>query len=164
MSSTSPKPTPTNAIYIQRALLTVDGFLQAARCPGHPRNAWLYLKKAINELSTTSSTSTTFAQDEIQKRLSAIEKKLSASTAMLLKPFTYADHARLALSQVVHKKPVPGKALKEVTVKVIPNSKPSQTSETLVESINAVHSSKAGKVIAARKLNSGDICASTDSH
>jgi hypothetical protein len=83
---------------------------------------------------------------------------------MLLTPSTYADHTCLTPSQIVHEKPVPGRALKEVTVKVIVDPKPSQTSEKLVESINAAHSSKAGKVIAARKLKSGDICVTTDSH
>jgi hypothetical protein len=97
------------------------------------------------------------------KRLSAIENKLSAPTAMLLKPSTYADHARLAPSQIVHEEPFPGRALNEVTVKVIVDPKPSQTSERLVKSINAARSSKAGKVIAARKLKSGDICVTTDS-
>jgi hypothetical protein len=78
-------------------MLTVESFLQAADCPVHTRNAWLYLKKTLNELSTTPSTPTTSAQDEILKRLSAIEKKLSAPTAMLPRPSKYADHAHLAL-------------------------------------------------------------------
>jgi hypothetical protein len=108
MSSTSLEPTPIDPIHTQRALLTLEGFLQVASCPVHTRNAWLYLKKAINELSTTSSTSTTSAEDEILKRLSAIETKLSAPTATLLKPSTYADHARLAPCQIVNEKPVPG--------------------------------------------------------
>jgi hypothetical protein len=73
---------------------------------------------------------------------------------MLPKQSTYSDHARSASSQSVHEKPVPGRALKEVTVKVIRDQKPSQTSERLGESINAALSSKAGKVLAARKLKS----------
>ncbi len=51
-----------------------------------------------------------------------------------------------------------------MTVEVIKNPKQPQISEKLVESINAAHSSKAGKVLAARKLKSGDICITTDSH
>jgi hypothetical protein len=102
MSLSSPEPTPNNPIYTKRALLTMDAFLQASGCPEYTKNAWLYLKKAINELSTTPSTPITSARNEILKRLSAIEKKLSALTAMLPKPSTYADHARLALSQSVH--------------------------------------------------------------
>jgi hypothetical protein len=51
-----------------------------------------------------------------------------------------------------------------VTVKVIDDPKPSQTSERLIESINAAHSNKAGKVLAARKLESKDICITADSH
>jgi hypothetical protein len=83
---------------------------------------------------------------------------------MLPKPYTYANHARLAPPQIVHEKSVPGRALKEVTVTVIGDPKPSQTIKRLVESINAACSSKAGKVLAARKLKSGDICVTTDSH
>ncbi len=49
-------------------------------------------------------------------------------------------------------------------VKVIGDQKPSQTSERLVESINALCSSEAGKVLAARYLKSGDICLTIDSH
>jgi hypothetical protein len=67
------------------------------------------------------------------KSLTAIEKKLSTPTAVLPKPSTYADHARLAPSQSVYEKPVPGRALKEVTVKVIGDPQPPQTSERLVE-------------------------------
>jgi hypothetical protein len=51
-----------------------------------------------------------------------------------------------------------------VTVKVIGDAKPSHTSERLVESINAVRSSKVGKMLVARKLRSGDICVTTYSH
>jgi hypothetical protein len=83
---------------------------------------------------------------------------------MLPQPSTYADHACPALPQSVHEKPVPGRALKELTVTVIGDLKPSLTSERLVESINAARSSNAGKVLAARRLKSGDICVTTDSH
>jgi hypothetical protein len=164
MSSPSPEPNPNEPIHLQRALMTVEAFLQASCCPEYTKNAWLYLKKAINELSTTPRTPTTLAQDKILKRLSAIETKLSAPTAMLSKSPTYADCARLAPSQSILEKPVPGRALKEVMVTVIDVPKPSQTSQRQVESINAAHSSKAGKVLAARKLKSGDICVATDRH
>jgi hypothetical protein len=83
---------------------------------------------------------------------------------MPAKPYTYTEHACLALSQIVVEKPVPGRALKEVTVTVIVDPKLTQTSQRLVESINAARSSKAGKVLAARKLKSRDICITTDSH
>jgi hypothetical protein len=59
---------------------------------------------------------------------------------------------------------VPSRALKEVLVKVIDQAKPSQTSGRLVESINAARSSRAGKVLAARKLDSGDIVITADSY
>jgi hypothetical protein len=118
---------------------------------------------AINELSTTPSTSITNAQDEILKRLSAPEKKLSAPTAMQPKLSAYADCALLAPSQSALEKALPGRALNEVTVTVGDSLKLSQTSERLVESVNAAHFSKAGKVPAAHKLKSGDICVTTDS-
>ncbi len=90
----------------------------------------------------------TSAQEEIHKGLSAIKKQLFALSAPLLKTPFLPDQARKAAPQGAHEKPVPGRALKEVTVKVIDDPKPSQTSERLVESINASHSSKAGKVLA----------------
>lgn len=124
----SPENTSTNSIQTQRAIATVEAFLQASSCPEHTKNAWLTLKKAIQELSTTKSTSVTPAQDKILRKLSAIEWKLSAPTAALPRPMSYADQARLAPPQNVHEKPVPSRALKEMTVKVIDDPKPNQTS------------------------------------
>ncbi len=49
-------------------------------------------------------------------------------------------------------------------VQVIGDPKQSKTSKRLVESINAARSSKACKVLAARKIQSRDICVTTDSH
>jgi hypothetical protein len=83
---------------------------------------------------------------------------------LLLKARSYADQAYEVTPQGTHEKPVSGIALKKVTVKVIDNPKPSNTSERLVESVNAVCSGKASKVLAARKLKSGDICTTADSH
>ncbi len=88
------------------------------------------------------------------KRLFVIEKKLFALTAMLPKLPTYEDRARLALSRSILEKPVPGRALKEVTVTVLDDPKPSQASQRLVESMNAARSRKAGKVLAGQKLKS----------
>jgi hypothetical protein len=113
--------------------MTAEGFLQAVYCPVLRRNAWLYLTKALNELSITPSTPATSVKDDILKRLSAIEKKLSALAAMLPKPSTYTDQALFATSQSVVEKPVSCRALKEVTVTVIRDPKPSQTSERLTE-------------------------------
>ncbi len=48
-------------------------------------------------------------------------------------------------------------------VKVVDDPKPSQTSGRLVESINAARSTKAGKIVAAQKLESGDIVITADS-
>ncbi len=164
MLSPSPEPILNDPIYTKRALLTIEAFLQGSTCPESTWKMWLYLKMAINELSTIPSTPITSTQVEILTRLSAIEKKLSALTVMLPKQSTYADHTRKALSQSVNEKLVLGRDLKEVTVKVIRDPKPSQTSERLVESIYAAHSNKAGKVIAAQKLKNEDICVSTDSY
>jgi hypothetical protein len=76
----------------------------------------------------------------------------------------YADFARLAPPNSAHERPVPGRALKEVIVKVIGDPKPNQTSERLVQSINAACSSMAGKVLAAQKLRSGDVLVTANSH
>jgi hypothetical protein len=54
--------------------------------------------------------------------------------------------------------------LKEVTVKVICDPQPSQTRERLVEKVNAARSGNAGNVLAAQKLQSGDILATADCH
>jgi hypothetical protein len=79
---------------------------------------WLYLKKATEELSTTHSTPATPTKENILERLSAIDKKISAPHALLLKQPTYTDLTHLAPSQNVNKKPVRGRDLKEVTVKI----------------------------------------------
>jgi hypothetical protein len=148
MATTPTEPTLTDPVHTQRALATVEEFLQRNGCPNHTKNAWLYLKNALQKLSTTQSTSPTSTQEEILKGLSAIEKRLSALSAPLLKAPSYADQACKAAPQGAHEKPLPSRALKEVTVKVIEDSKPPQTSERLVKYINAAHSSQAGKVLA----------------
>ncbi len=72
ISSPSREPTPNDPTHIHRALSTIEAFLQASSCPEYTKDVWLYLKKTTNELSTTPSTPTTSAQDEILKRLAAI--------------------------------------------------------------------------------------------
>ncbi len=64
MPSTSPEPTSLDPIHTEKALATVEAFLQASNCPEYTENAWLYLKKGILELSTTPATP---AHDEILK-------------------------------------------------------------------------------------------------
>ncbi len=142
----------------------MEAFLQASNCPEYTKNAWLYLKNSLQKLSNTQSTPPTSAPVEIIKELSAIRKSISALSGPLLQAPSYADQTRKAVPKGAHEKPVPGRAFKEVTSKVIEDPKPSQTSERLVESINAVRSCKASKVLAARKLKSGDICVTADSH
>jgi hypothetical protein len=85
----------------------------------HTKYFWLYLKKAINELSTTENSPFTSTDDKLLKSLFATVKKLSAPTAMLPKLSIYTDHAYLASSQSVHEKLVLSRALKEVMIKVI---------------------------------------------
>jgi hypothetical protein len=143
-------------------MATVEAFLQASNCPEYTKNAWLFLKKNLLELSITQKTRTTTTEDKILKKLSNIEKKISAPRAFPQKPRTYADSARLALTHSTREKPVSSRALKEVLVEVVDDAKPSQTSGRLVESINAARSSKAGKVLAARKLDYGDIVITAD--
>ncbi len=72
--------------------------------------------------------------------------------------------ARLVLPQGALGKPVPNRALIDVTVKVIGKAKPSQTSQRLVESIDTARSSKSDEVLAAQLLQSGYILVTTYSH
>jgi hypothetical protein len=109
---------------------TVEEILQANNFPEYTKNELLYLKKGIIELSTTPATP---AHDEILKRLSAVEKKLSAPASLPPKPLTYADSACLAMHLRTQDKYVPSRALKEVLVKVIGDPKLTQTSGRLVE-------------------------------
>jgi hypothetical protein len=164
MTSPSPEPASTDPVYTKRALATVEAFLQASNSPEYTRNVWLYLKKCLQELSRTQSTPTPPANYEILKRLIAIEKKLSDPQVYQQKPATYVDSTCLAPPQGAHEKQVPSRALKGVTVRVIVEAKPSETSEKLVESINAVCSSKSGKDLATRRLQSRDILITADSH
>jgi hypothetical protein len=142
----------------------VEAFLQASSCLEHTKNAWLTLKKAVQELSTTKTTSAISAQDKILRQLSAIVLKLSAPATALPRSMSYTDQARLAPPQNVHEKLVPSRGLKEMTVKVIDDPRHNQTRKGLVEAINAAHSSKAGKVLAAWKLKSRDIAIVADTH
>jgi hypothetical protein len=97
-------------------------------------------------------------------QLSDSEKKVSALPALLLRPSTYAGSTCHALAYSTPKKPVPSRVLKEVFVKVIDDPKPSQTSGRQVKPINAACSSKAGKMLAVRKLDSGNIMITADNY
>jgi hypothetical protein len=79
MPSPSPEHTSPDPIHTQKALATIKAFLQAGNCPEYTKNAWLYLKKGLLELSNTS---VTLAHDEILKRLSAMKKKLSGKVVI----------------------------------------------------------------------------------
>jgi glutathione S-transferase len=153
----------TDAIYKGRAIVTVEAYLQAANCPQHIRNAWLYLRKGLEEVNTAKGTMPNSALEEILTRLASIEKRLSASPLTSQKQLTYADSARAPAPAPSQERLVPGRALKEVTVQVLSDPKPSQTIERLVESINAAQSNMSGKVPAARKLQSGYILVTADS-
>ncbi len=74
----------------------VEEFLQAANCPHYTRNAWLYLRKELEEEKTTKGTMPNTAQEEILKRLISIQKRLSGSPLTLHKPQLYTDSARYA--------------------------------------------------------------------
>ncbi len=91
-----------------------------------------------------------------------MKKEIATQPATPLEAWTYADHVCLSPSQVSNEKPVPSRALREEMVKVVDDPKLSQTGGRLVESINAARSTKAGKVVAARKLESGDIVITAD--
>jgi hypothetical protein len=82
-------------------MATDEVLLQASNCPEFTKNAWLFLKKNLLELSITENTRTTTTEDKILKKLSDIEKKISAPPAFPQKPSTYADSARLALTHSI---------------------------------------------------------------
>ncbi len=84
MTSPSPEPSSTNSIHTQRALATVEAYLQASNCPEYTKNAWLHLEYSLQKLSTTQLTPPTLAHEEILQRLSAIKKSISALSAPLL--------------------------------------------------------------------------------
>ncbi len=132
MTSPSPEPTTADSIHTQRAMATVEAFLQASNCLEFTKYAWLFLKKNLLELSITQNTCTTTTEDKILKKLSDIEKQISAPPALPQKPSTYADSDCPALAHSTQEKPVPSRALKEVLVKVVNDPKPSQTSRRLV--------------------------------
>jgi hypothetical protein len=117
MTSPSPEPTTTNSIHTQRELATVEAFLLASNCLEFTKNAWLFLKKSLVELSITQNTRTTTTEDKIPKILSNIEKKISAPPALPQMPSTYADSACHALAHSTQEKPVPSRALNESTGK-----------------------------------------------
>ncbi len=142
----------------------VEAFFQASNCPEYTKNAEQYHKKCLLELSKSQSTPKPSAHNKILKRLAAIEKKLSAPQAPPPAPSFYADSACLTMPHGVYEKLVPSRALKEVTVKVMNDPKPCQTSERLVDSINAARSTTLGKVLAAQMLQSGDILVTADSY
>ncbi len=103
----------------------------------------------LQKLSNIYSIPTSSAHNETLQRLSSIEKGLSAPTALPLKAPSYADQGHLATPQSARYKLVFNSALKEVTVKVIREGKPSQTSKRVVTLINASHSKKTGKLLAS---------------
>ncbi len=72
MISPSPEPTTANSTHTQRAMATVEEFLQASNCPEFTKNAWLFLKKNLQELSITQNICTTTTEDKILKKLSDI--------------------------------------------------------------------------------------------
>ncbi len=114
-------------------------------------------------MSTTPGTLTSSAPEKNLKRLHAIEKMLSAPPALSPRPTTYADSVRLATSLDTQEKPVPSRAIKKVLIKVIGERNHTQTIGRPVKSINAARS-RAGKVLAAGMLESGDVFITPDSH
>ncbi len=82
MISPSREPTTTDCIHTQRAITTVEAFFQAGNYLEFAKNAWLFLKKNLLELSITQNTRTTTTEDKILKKLSDIEKQISAPPSL----------------------------------------------------------------------------------
>ncbi len=81
MYSLSPEPTT----HIQRALTTVVAYLQASNRLEFTKNAWLFLKKSVLEISTAQNISMTTALVDCFKQLQAIEDKHSAPSSCATK-------------------------------------------------------------------------------
>ncbi len=122
------------------------------------------MKIGIIELVNPQGTLTTSAHCEILKRLSTISKKLLSSFALLLKPLTYTDFARLTPLNSSHVKFIPSRALKVMIIKVIRDPKPSKRREKVEDSINAAHSCMTGKAIVTQQSQSGYVLVNDDSH
>jgi hypothetical protein len=115
---------------------------------------WLDLWKGLLELSITYSTLTTSSQYEIVNRRCAIENKLSATRVLPPKPSTYTNSARCAIHLSTEEKPYSSRSLKKKYVKVTSDSKPT----------HAAYSRRAGKVLATKKHERGNIVITTVSH
>jgi hypothetical protein len=63
VASTTPDRLATDAIHRGRAVATVEAFLQAVYCPKHPKNAWLFLKKEVEDVNKAQSM-TSYAADD----------------------------------------------------------------------------------------------------
>jgi hypothetical protein len=94
-----------------------------------------------------------------------IEKRVSAPQNAAKTPLTYADAAKIPPPppQAVLEKFVPSRLFSEVTVQPIDEVAPQQPSPRVVEAINKARIDRPGKVIAARRLESGDVLVTADS-
>jgi hypothetical protein len=102
--------------------------------------------------------------EDIQGRLTLIEKRIPV-LQNAAKPLSYADAAcqQPSAPQAPPEKYLPSRILSEVTVQPIDESQPTQTSACIVEAINKARASLPGKVVAARRLRSGDVLVTADS-
>jgi hypothetical protein len=73
----------------------------------------------LQKQSHTQSTPSLSAKVEVIKRLSAIESHLSAPSTTLVSASSYAEKAFFDMPQSSQDKPVHGRALRAVTVKVL---------------------------------------------
>ncbi len=103
MASPSPEPTSTNYIDTQRVQATMEAFLQASNCSEYTKNAWLYLKKSLQKLSTTQSNPPSVPPNR--------KRSISVLSTLLLQASLYADQACKSEPQGAHDKSVPGRAL-----------------------------------------------------
>jgi hypothetical protein len=82
------------------------------------------------------------------------------------KPSSYADAARQPppASQAPPEKFISSRVLREVTVQPLAEPEPTQASERIVKAINRARAFLSEKVVAARRLRSGDVLVTADSH
>jgi hypothetical protein len=96
--------------------------------------------------------------------LTLIKKRIPA-THDAAKPFSYADAARQPplAPQPPHKKFLPSRVLRVVTVQTLAKPKLMQMSGCVVEAIKRARASLPGKVVAARCMKSGDVLVTANS-
>ncbi len=155
---------------LHNATKTINGFFQHHKRPPDIRNAWAFLKTQLHPSNTPppqppSLAPISEALKKIQDCLTLIEKRVFAPQSAAKPFFSYADVAKMPPQPPppTSEKFVPSRLLKEVIVKTISDAAPQQPPAQVIEAINKTRAGKQAIVIAARRLESGDVLVTADS-